>query len=147
MRQLDGRGACLDDRVCPAGMADDVGVRGELLVVGRPLGFRAWLAQKVRDVVVAHPAVAVPLRPAVADADAVNHPVAAEPVVLGLVDRPERVRPVAQVPAVELGRECAGHPEVEGSGLGVDGGEVPAQERVGLVLDGGHCRIVRALSA
>ena len=65
---------------------------------------RRRLAERLADARRAHPAVAVPLGPAVAQADAVDHAVAGEPVVRRRVDRPDRVRPVAQVAPVELDR-------------------------------------------
>ena len=60
----------------------------------------------------AHPAVAVPLGLAVADADAVHHAVADEPVVQLGIDLADRVRAVAQVPPVQVVRDRPDHLEI-----------------------------------
>ena len=71
----------------------------------------------------AHPAVAVPLGAALAQADAVHHAVPGEPVPRRLAG--QRVGAVAQVAAGELGRERAVDREVDGVDLVRHRGEVP----------------------
>ena len=81
-------------------------------------------------------AVAVPLGLAVAEPDAVDHAVAHEPVMGRRVDRIHRVGAVAQVAAVEIGRELADDLQVEGGQLLGDGGVVARE--VGAGVDGSH---------
>ena len=89
----------------------------------------------VRDLVAAHPPVAVPLGPAVAQPHAVDHAVAGEPVVGAGVGRRLRVGPDAQQAAGQLGGHAAGDGQVGGGHLLGDGGEVAVEERLG---GGGH---------
>ncbi len=92
---------------CPC-VADHMGVgrrvdrlAGALRAVGAELG---------RQGASTHPAVAVAERLSAAEGHGMDHPVAVEPVVLGLVGRHDGwVRPVAQEPPVEIGRDEAGH--------------------------------------
>ena len=100
--------AGFDHRPRGPGEAADVGVRTTartVPVVARDVRLAAPLAERAA----ADVAVAVPLGAAVAQAHAVDHAVADEPVVLGRVGDLDRVRPVAQVAAVELGGELADH--------------------------------------
>ena len=131
--ELGRAAAGLDDGEGLAGQADHVGVRHRPLVVALAGG--GPLTQRLGDRRRADPAVAVPLGSAVAQADAVHHALAGEPVVVGGVDRPDRVGPVAEVAPVELGRERAGHLEVEGRHLlghrGVEPLDVPVGDDVG----------------
>ena len=80
----------------------------------------------------AHPAVAVPGGASALDADAVDHPVTGEPVP----GRDPRVGPVAQVPAVEFGRDGAFDGEVELGELVGDRRVVVALEEVVGAEDG-----------
>jgi hypothetical protein len=100
--------------------------------------------RKVLDEAVgAHPSVAVPLRPPVLDAHAVDHAVAGEPVAAGL----PRVRPVAEVPPVEVGGDGAHDGQVELGQFGVDGGVVAHSEELAgsreIVGDRGLDAVVR----
>src|SRR2546421_631791 len=56
----------------------------------------------------ADPAIAVPVRLAVTQAHAVDHAVAGKPVVGLRVDVSDGIRPIAQVPPVEMSRDSAG---------------------------------------
>ena len=125
---LDRFGARLDDGEGPAAEPDDIGVRS----VVHPLGTGAagvGLSESGRHTTGSDPPVAVPLGATVAQADAVHHAVAGEPVVSRRV-RIDRVGSVAQVPTVQLARQCAGDFEVERGDLCVDGPEVPLQVRI-----------------
>lgn len=91
-RELDRWGARFHDRERTARVADHVGVGRE---VERALGEgrrRRGLTERGRDHRAAHPPVTVPLGPPVAQAHAVHHPVAREPVVDGRVLLAQRVR-------------------------------------------------------
>ena len=55
----------------------------------------------------AHPAIAVPLCLAVADADAVHHAVTHEPVVELGVDLADRIGSISQIPTVEMVRNSS----------------------------------------
>ena len=113
------REAALHERHDPPGVRDDVGVRDADGAVD-PLRPEHRLArQRLR----AHPAVAVPLRPALPQPDPVHHAVPGEPV-RGRCAR-QRVGAVAQVPAGELGRQHPLDRQVDGVDLIGDRGEVP----------------------
>ena len=79
----------------------------------------------------AHPAVAVPLGPAVAQPDPVHHSVAGEPVVGGGLGGRDGIGPVAEVAAGQRLRNLAGHGEVGGGHLFQDRSEVALQVRIG----------------
>lgn len=78
----------------------------------------------------AHPAVAIPSGTAVFEPYAVHHSVAGEPMRAVLA----RVRPVAQVPAVEFRRQRAGDRQVESGEFVVDRGVMALEVEIG----GGH---------
>src|SRR3954462_7235970 len=83
-------------------MSDHVGVRAD---PGQPEVASRWgLAQRSCGLRAMHPAVPVPLRLAVADADAVHHAVADEPVIQLGIDLADRIGTVAQIAAVEIVR-------------------------------------------
>ena len=103
----------LDQRQRLPGVGEDVGVGRE--VPDGPVLARLGLTQLSRDGVRAHVAVAVPLRLAVDDADAVHHAVAEEPVVV-LAGIAQRVGTDAQVAPVEMVGDGPGHRQV-GHGL------------------------------
>ena len=107
-------------------MGDDARVGGEVHVLvhraSRPL-----LVVLCGDGLGADPPVAVPLGLAVAQPHAVHHARAQEPVVVGVVQA-ERVRPVAQVTAVQPGGHLTGDRQVERRDLLLYGGEGPFQE-------------------
>ncbi len=121
--ELVRAGAGFDDRERAAGVADHVGIGGEVHAAvhrtARPL-----LAERVGDIRRADEPFAVPLRLAVAQLHAVHHPVAGEPVV-GRGVGGDGVRPVAQVAPVEPVGDRAGHLEVGGRQLVTDGRVVP----------------------
>src|SRR6185437_6061483 len=93
----------------PAGMADNVGV-GAQQFQARSDGSAAGrgLTEPARHGRGADPAIAVPVRLAVSQADAVHHAVAGEPVVGLRVDVRDGIRPVAHVSPVEVGWDGAG---------------------------------------
>ena len=130
------RKAHLDEGEDLAGVRDDVRVRRARAhrehVVG--LARDRVLAKEVERLIGPHPPVPVRHGLAVAQLDGVEHPVAGEPVVRRRVGR-DRVGPVAQVAAVDLGRDRALDRQVGDGELVLDGCEVPDQV---LVLDGGH---------
>ena len=117
-------------RVVP-GVADDVGVGRAVDRLARAAGRRrgpAW-----PPAAGPHPAVAVSGRLPVGQRDGVDHPVAGEPVVVGLVGGDgRRVGPVAQQPALEVGGEDPGDRElVVVAALGVHRRKVSFEVRVG----------------
>ena len=75
----------------------------------------------------ADPPVAVPLGPTVAQPHPVHHARAQEPVVVGVVQA-QRVRPVAQVTAVQPGGHLTGDRQIERRDLLLYRGEGPCQE-------------------
>ena len=97
----------LDQRQRLAGVVDDVGVGDAGAQVAGAVGVVE--REVLLEAVGAHPAVAVPGGAAALDANAVDHAVAGEPVC----GRLPRVGPVAQVPAVEFGRDGALDGQVE----------------------------------
>ena len=97
----------LDQRQRLAGVVDDVGVGDAGPQVAGAIGVVE--REVLLEAVGAHPAVAIPGGAAALDADAVDHAVAGEPVC----GRLSRVGPVAQVPAVEFGRDGALDGQVE----------------------------------
>ena len=105
--QLIGQRAGFHGGQVAAGVGDDVGVGGEIHVgVDRPA--RPFLVHRLGQRLGADPAVAVPLGLAVAQPHPVHHARAQEPVafpepVTGVVQA-QRVRPVAQVAAVQPGQ-------------------------------------------
>ena len=110
--QLVRQWAGLDGGQQPPGVGEDVRVGGEVHPgVHGTAGPR--LAQRLGDLGGAHPPVAVPLGPAVAQSDPVHHAGPQEPVLQGFVEA-QRIGPVAQVAAAELGwaagRSPAGPP-------------------------------------
>ena len=126
--ELDVGDAGFDQREGLSGMPDHVGVRtdtGQPEVTGRRL-----LAERLRGLRTTHPSVAVPLGLAVADADAVHHAVADEPVIERGIDLADRVRAVAQVPAVEIVRNRPDHLEVGQRVLTVDRRELALEVAV-----------------
>ena len=86
-------------------------------------------ADRARDLVGAHPAVAVPARGARVELHAVHHAVTDEPVVRAF-RHAIRVRSGAQVATSELGRDGPFDDEVGRGDLLVDGSVVAGQERV-----------------
>ena len=127
-RLHDGEGA--------ARVADDVGVGGEVHAgVHRPRA--RLLAQRPRHLGRTHPAVAVPLGPAVAQADPVHHAVAGEPVVGRGLGRRDGIRPVAQVAAREALGHVPGHGQLGRRDLLEHGREIALQ--VGIGGDGHGC--------
>ena len=86
-----------------------------------PAGER--FAQRLARLGSAHPAIAVPLCLAVADADAVHHSVTHEPVVELGVDLADRIGAVSQVPTVEMVRDPPGDLQVGKRVLLVQRGE------------------------
>ena len=110
--QLDREEPRLDDRPGPAGVADDVGVRGEAPVAP-------------------YPAVPVPLGPPVPQPQAMHHALPGEPVVrLGTLDREVWVGAVPQQAPVEALGDHPGHLEVEGRDLLGHRREVAGEVRV-----------------
>ena len=99
--ELIGPAAALDDGEGAAGVADDVGVGGEVKARMHRAGV-AGLPQGVSDVGGPDEAVAVPLGLAVADPHAVDHAAAEEPVVGGRVGIDDRVGAIAEIPTVEV---------------------------------------------
>jgi hypothetical protein len=96
-------------------MTDDVHVGREV----HPLVHRAdrpRLTHRRSQPPGSYPAVPVPLGPSVAQPDPVHHAWPQEPVVVRVVQA-ERIRPVAQVTAVQLARHAAGDRQVEGGDL------------------------------
>ena len=77
----------------------------------------------------ADPPVAVPLGPAIPQPHPVHHARAQEPVIVGVVQA-QRVRPVAQVPAGQLGGQAAGDRQVVGGDLLLYRGERPFEEAI-----------------
>jgi hypothetical protein len=121
--QLVGDEPGLDDGEDAAGVTDDVGVGREVGAGGvrpRPRG----LAESLRHVAGAHPAVAVPLGLAVAEAHAVHHPGAEEPVVRGRIGCDDRVGAIAQIATVQVVRDRPGDLQVGRGDLLVHGCEV-----------------------
>lgn len=106
---------------------DDVGVGGE--VVGRHLA-RVRLAQLLCHGSRSDPPIAVPLGAAVAQPDAVHHPVALHPVVRPGILQTEDVRTDPQITAVQLAGYPARHRQPKGRQLLGDRRERPLQERV-----------------
>ena len=98
--------AGLDDRPDPPGVRDDVrvGPCGRAVPVGSG-DVRG--ATRLGDAAAPDVAVAVPLRATAAQAHAVDHAVAEEPVVGRRVGRRDRIRAVAQVESVELDGQFA----------------------------------------
>ena len=137
--ELDRAPAGFDHRPRAAGEPTDVGVRRHRAGVPVRTG-DVRFATNVAHVLRADVAVAVPLGPALAEADAVHHAVAHEPVVRRRVDGGRRVGAVAQVPAAQLGRdlpvelvrELADDREVEGGDLLGDGPVVAGQVQAGV---------------
>lgn len=122
----------LDQGEGPARVPDDVGVgraRGEVAVALVVVG-----PGPVGETTGAYPAVAVRDGPAALQPDAVDHAVAEEPVSGGGVGR---VRPVAEVPAGQLGRDPPRHRQVVRGEFFADRGVVARQVGPGL-LRGGH---------
>ncbi len=135
--QLDRPTAGLDDRERLAGMADHVRVRREVHVaVDRATGVGHM--QLGEHPACVHPAVAIPVGLAVREADAVNHAFAAEPVVRRRVDGTDRVRPVAQEPALQRRGDRARDGKVGRGHLFGDRSEVALQVAV---LDDGHAHL------
>ena len=118
--ELDGAGAGLDDGEGLAAEADHVGVGGLHAAVA--LAGRRLLAERSLTLVRAHHAGVVPVGPAAAEADAVDHGVADEPVVGGGVDRRDRVGAVAEVAALELGGQRALDDQLGGGDVALDRG-------------------------
>src|SRR5262249_14968043 len=97
------RKTAFDQRERLARMSDHVGV-------GTDRGYaemaaRLALAQHLGRPGSTHPAIAVPLRLALTDANAVHHAVAAEPVVELGIDLADRIGTVSQVTPVEVVRD------------------------------------------
>ena len=130
--EQDRLAAGFDDGEGHARMADDVGVRGAFGVVEARAG-RDRLAERLGHAVRHDVAVAVPVGLAVAEAHAVDHAGAGEPVRLG-VAAVDRVGAVAQEASVELGGDGAGDEEFGLGDLFGDGGVVAGEVRV----DRGH---------
>ena len=131
-RQLVGVAALGEGEDAP-GEGQHVGVAGVVGGLGRAAD--RGLAQGGGDGVGAHPAVAVGHGPPSLQLEAVDHPVTGEPVV-GAGDLGPGVGAGAQVAAAQrLGQAPVGDEVVAGD-LVVHGGEVAAQERVGLLLGG-----------
>ncbi len=119
----------------PSRVPDDVGV-GREVGAGVDRALRPGLAERLGHSPGADPPVAVPLGPAVAQPDSVHHPRAYEPVVAGVVQS-QRVRPVTQVTAVELGGDAAGDRQVKRGDLAlVTGAKEPLE--VQEVTSGGY---------
>ena len=97
----------LDQRQRLARVVDDVGVGDAGVQVAGAVGVVE--REVLLEAVGAHPAVAVPGGASALDPDAVDHPVAGEPVR----GRLPRVGPVAQIPAVEFGGNGAFDGQVE----------------------------------
>ena len=119
-----------------AGVSDHVGVGadGEYAVMAGRCGFAECLGR----VGSAHPAIAVPLGLAVADADAVHHAITDEPVVELRIDLADRVGAVSQIPSVEVVRDRPDDLEVGERVLLVQWGEFP------LEIAAGHGRTLNA---
>jgi hypothetical protein len=103
--QEHGLAAGLHDRKCHAGVADHVGVGGAVTLAEA----RTWcrrLSQSSADPVGHDVAVAIPVGPAVAETDAVDHAGTGEPVGGGIA-AVDRVGAVSDQPAVELGGDGA----------------------------------------
>ena len=86
-----------------AGVSDHVGVGAERIQA--VMAIRWGLAEFLRHVRAPHPAVAVPVRLAVADADAVHHAVTDEPVAKVRIDLADRIGPISQVAPVQVVRD------------------------------------------
>ena len=131
--QLIRQRAGLDGGQVAPGVGDDVRVVGEVhVVVDRPGG--PFLVHRLGELPGADPAVAVPLGLPVAQPHPVHHARAQEPVPLPesvtRVFQAQRVRPVAQVTAVQRGRHGAGDRQVERGDLLFDRGERAVQEAI-----------------
>ena len=122
-RDFGGIAAGFDDGEDLASMADDIGVRAATAAWTRDRRF----AQRFADGRRADPAVAIPQRLAVLDAQAVQHGVADEPVVRRRVRHLQRVRSIAEIDAVEASGDRARHLQV-GESLLVLEGRVDAGE-------------------
>ena len=90
---------------------------------------RRGLPERFAGGIGADPAVPVTSAP-LAELDAVQHPVAGEPVIAGRVRMEDRVRTVAHQEAVELRRERSGDLERRVVALVAHRGEVLGQVRV-----------------
>src|SRR4029078_11967817 len=99
---------------------------------------RPALAEMACDVRGAHPPVAVPLRVAAAQPQAVRHPFAEEPVVAGRIRIAQGIRTDPQITPVQILGNSPGDLQVEGGDLLLDGRIVAVQIRV-LCYAGGRC--------
>ena len=102
------------EREDPPPVGDHMGVAREVV---RRHGTGVGLAELLRHLRGAHPAVAVPLGPALTQPHPVHHAVAEHPVVGAWVLQAQDVGAVAQVAAVQLTRDAAGDRQVEGRQL------------------------------
>jgi hypothetical protein len=131
--QLHRPGACLHDGQGLAAQADHVGVGG--VHAGMALAGHRLLAEVLAHLRRADHAGVVPVGLAAAEADAMDHAVADEPVVGGGIDGRDRVGPVAEVATLQLGGERALDGELGGGDVTGEGGVGALQP---LVLDDGH---------
>lgn len=119
----------------PPPVRDHMGVAREVV---RRHGTGVGLAELLRDLGGAHPAVAVPLGAALAQPHAVHHAVAEHPVVGARVLQAQDVGAVAQIAAVQLARDATGDRQVEGRQLFGDRLERALQEREAARRAGGR---------
>jgi DNA-binding CsgD family transcriptional regulator len=130
--QLIGKLVRQRARLCggqgPPGMTDDVHVGREVPALIYRAG-RPRLVHRRGQPPGSHPAVPVPLGPAVAQPDPVHHARPEEPVIVRVVQA-ERIRSVAQITAVQLGWHAAGDRQVEGGDLVGGRGESTREETV-----------------
>ena len=120
--QLVGPCAGLDDGEGASRVPDHIRVRREVHLGVHGAGPRR-LPQRARHLGGPDPAIAVPLGPAVAQPDAVHHPVAREPVVGRRLGHGDGIGAVAQVAAIESLGHPAGHRQLGRRHLLVHGSE------------------------
>ncbi len=128
--QLERPGPGLDEREGPTGVSDDVRVGAPVHVAVRLGSGPPLLAERLGHVLGPHPAVPIPLGPAVAQADAVHHAVTGEPVVRRWIRRGDGVGSVAQVSPTEGVGDVPVHTQLGGCDLLGDRGEIAFEVRV-----------------
>ncbi len=127
--ELVGTCTGLDDGERATGVPDDIGVGCEVHIGVHRAGPRL-LSERARHLGRAHPAVAIPLRPPVAQPDPVHHAVAREPMIGGGLGHGHRVGPVAQVAPVQDLGQLAPDGQLGHRQLLVHGSKVALQVRI-----------------